>query len=81
MANEAKIPDLKTSTYAGVVSRLSARIAFTYPALNKLGIMAADIQNAYLTAPISEKYYTIRGPEFGPELEGSTAIIVRELYG
>ena len=31
------------STYAGVVSRESVRIAFTYAALNGVDVMAADI--------------------------------------
>lgn len=57
------------STYAGVVSRESVRIAFTYAALMGLDIMAADIQNAYLSAPCSQKYYTVCGPEFGSELK------------
>ena len=43
--------------------------------------MSSDIQNAYLQAPISEIYWTICGPEFGPELEGCKAYIVRALYG
>ena len=81
VANGAKTPDLVASTYAGVVSRETVRIAFTYAALNGLDIMAADIQNAYLQAPISEKYWTICGPEFGSEIEGSKAYIVRALYG
>ena len=81
VANGSKTPDLVASTYAGVVSRETVRIAFTYAALNGLDIMAADIQNAYLQAPISEKYWTICGPEFGAEIEGSKAYIVRALYG
>ena len=60
-ANGAKTPELSTSVYSGVVSRETVRIAFTYVALNGLDIMAADIQNAYLQAPISEKYWTIVG--------------------
>ena len=43
--------------------------------------MSADIQNAYLQAPISEKYWTICGPEFDPELQGCKANIVRAIYG
>ena len=43
------------SNYAGVVSRDSVRIAFTYAALNGLDICAADIQTAYIQAPTSEK--------------------------
>ena len=70
-----------TSTYAGVVSRESVRIAFLIAALNDLNILAADIQNAYLTAPPTEKYYTKCGPEFGQQFEGRYARIVRALYG
>lgn len=81
VANGAKTPDLNGSTYAGVVSRESVRIALTYAALNGLEVAAADIQNAYLQAPISEKYYTICGREFGLENEGKQARIVRALYG
>ena len=53
------------SNYAGVVSRDSVRIAFTYAALNGLDICAANIQNAYIQAPTSEKHCVICGPEFG----------------
>jgi Reverse transcriptase (RNA-dependent DNA polymerase). len=73
--------DPEGSTYAGVVSRESVRIAFTYAALMGLDIMSADIQNAYLSAPCSQKYYTVCGPEFGSELQGQKALIVRALYG
>ena len=80
VANGSRTPDLE-NTYAGVVSRETVRIAFVYAALNELDVIAGDIQNAYLTAPSSEKYWTICGPEFGPELQGSKALIVRALYG
>ena len=76
-----KTPEPDWSTYAGVVSRESVRIAFAYAALNDLPICAADIQNAYLQAPASEKHYIICGPEFGLENVGKIAIIVRALYG
>jgi hypothetical protein len=81
VANGAKTPDPIASTYAGVVSRETVRIAFTYAALNGSDILAADIRNAYLQAPISEKFWTICGPEFGTENEGKKALIVRALYG
>jgi len=81
VANGAKTPDLKSSTYAGVISRETVRIAFTHAALNGYNILAGDILNAYLNAPISEKYWTICGPEFGSELEGCKALIIRALYG
>ena len=60
-----KTPDLIGSTYAGVVSRESVHIALTYAALNDLDVFAADIRNAYLQAPSSQKDYIICGPEFG----------------
>ena len=46
-----RTPNPVTSTYAGVVSRESVRIAFTYAALNGLDVWAADVQNAFLQAP------------------------------
>ena len=76
-----KTPDPQGSTYAGVVSRESVRIAFTYAALNGLDIFAGDIQNAYLQAPSSQKDYIVCGPEFGLENVGRTALIHRALYG
>ena len=42
-------------TYASVVSRESVRIALTLAALNNLEVKTADIENAYLTASVSEK--------------------------
>ena len=50
-----RTPNPIGSTYAGVVSRESVRIAFTYAALNQLDIGASDIRNAYLQAPSSQK--------------------------
>jgi hypothetical protein len=76
-----KTPNPIGSTYAGVVSRDSIRIAFTYAALNGLDVFAADIRNAYLQAPSSQKDYIICGPEFGIENVGNVALIRRALYG
>jgi hypothetical protein len=39
-----------------------------------------DIENAYLTAPITEKVWTVLGPEFRDDA-GNRALIVRALYG
>ncbi len=76
-----RTPEPDWCTFAGVVSRESIRIALTYAALNGLPVYGADIQNAYLQAPTSEKHYIICGPEFGLENEGKKAVIVRALYG
>ena len=65
--------------YAGIVSRDSVRIDFTLAAMNGLDICAADIQNAYIQAPSSEKHYVVCGPEFC-EHEGKKALIRRALY-
>ena len=69
-----------TLTYASVVSRESVRIALTIAALNDLEVKTSDIKNAYLTAPNSEKIWTVLGPEFGSNA-GKRAYIVRALYG
>ena len=44
-------------------------------------MFGADIKNAYLQAPTSEKHYIICGPEFGLKNIGKLAVIVRSLYG
>ena len=75
-----KTPDPIGSTYAGVVLRESVRIALTYAALNELDVFAADIRNAYLQAPSSQKDYIICRPEFGVENIGRTALIHHALY-
>ena len=69
------------STSAGAVSRESVRIALTYAALNRLDVCAADIQNAYLQAPSSQKDFIYCGLEFGSENKGKRALIKRALYG
>ena len=53
----------------------------TYAALHCLDIIVGDILNAYLTAPTSEKFYIVCGPEFGSEFVGRKAIVTRALYG
>ena len=69
------------STFAGVVSRESVRIALTYAALNDIAVTTCDIRNAYLQAPSSERHYVICGAEFGLEHVGRLALIRRALYG
>ncbi|KAI2495421.1 hypothetical protein MHU86_19096 [Fragilaria crotonensis] len=74
------VPPSATVTYASVVSRESVRIALTLAALNDLEVKTADIENAYLTAPVGERIWCKLGPEFGQDA-GKRAIIVRALYG
>ena len=54
-----RTPDPKRSNYAGVVARDIIRIALTYAALNELEVTAANVRNAYLQTPSSEKHYIV----------------------
>ena len=81
VADDHKIPEPSMSSHAGVVSRDTIRIAFTFAALNDLDICAADIKNAHLQVPNSERHYTICGPEFETKKNRKIAIVVRALYG
>lgn len=76
-----KTPSPIGSTYAGVVSRETVRIAFTYAASNNLSVFAADIRNACIQAPSSQRDFIICGEEFGLENAGKVALIQRALYG
>ena len=53
---------------------------FTLAAMNGLDSYAANIQNAYIEAVVSENYYVICDPEFG-EHQGKKALIRHTLYG
>ena len=68
------------SVYSGVVSIKGFRLVIFLAELNKLGLWATDIGNAYLEAYTSEKVYIVAGPEFS-DLEGHILIISRALYG
>ena len=67
-------------TFASVVPCESMRIALTLAALNGLQVKTADIENAYLQAPVAETIWCKLGSEFGSDA-GKPAIIVRSLYG
>jgi hypothetical protein len=67
-------------TYASGVSRESVIISLTLAALNDLNVNMADIENAYLTDPITEKICTVLDPEFGDDA-GKRTLIVHALYG
>jgi hypothetical protein len=69
-----------TITYASVVSRETVRLALTIAALNDLEVKVDHVLNAYITALVKEKVWTVHGPEFGPDT-GRSAFIVRALYG
>jgi hypothetical protein len=69
-----------TITYASIVSCETVPIALLMAALNDLNVKVGDVLNAYITAPITEKVWTVLGPEFGINA-GKSAIIVCTLYG
>ena len=76
-----KTPNLIGSMYAGIISRDSVQIAFTYADLNSLNVCAADIRNSYLQAPSYQKDYIICIPEFGINNVRKVSLIHRALYG
>ena len=80
MLDGHKSPNPLGSTYAGVVSRLIMRIAFTYAVLNNLDVFAINIHNTYLQATTSENRYIECGIEFGSENVGKVSLIHRVLY-
>ncbi len=69
-----------TIAYASVVSCETVRLALTFASLNDLKVKVGDVSNAYITAPVKEKVWTILGPDFGLN-SSKSAIIVFALYG
>lgn len=55
------------------------RIALNYAALNEIGVQVANIRNAYLQAPVSEKHYIICGHEFVIENIGRVGLLYDKL--
>ena len=66
--------------YAIVVLCEILRLALMLASLNALEVKCGDFMNAYISAPITEKVWTILGPEFGAESR-KKEIIVYALYG
>ena len=56
-----------TITYASVVSRETVLLSLTIAALKSLQVKAADIMNTSVTSPITEKIWTVLGPECGDD--------------
>ncbi len=69
-----------TIIYASVVSREIVRLALTFASLNDLEVKVGNVLNAYITAPVKEKVWTILGPKFGHD-SGKNAVIVHAIYG
>ena len=75
MAGGHKTNAPSTITYASVVSRETVRIALLMAALNNLEVKVGDVLNAYVTAPVTEKVWTVLGPEFGPDAGKNLSLI------
>ena len=59
--------------------RETVRIVLTVSAWKDLSAKVVDIQNAYITAPVTEKIWKVLGREFG-EYADRKAIVVRDIY-
>ena len=49
-------------------------------ALNDFPVKVVNIQNDYIAAPVTQKTWTVLGPEFD-EYSSRKAIVVHDLYG
>ena len=67
--------------YSTVVAPDGVRCVMLISVMNDLTLWGGDVGNAYLNGYTKEKVYTILGPEYGPELEGRIAIVVKSYYG
>ncbi len=54
-----------TITYASVVARDTVRLPLLLAKLNDLDVKVGDVLNAYITESVTEKIWTVFGPEFG----------------
>jgi hypothetical protein len=55
-------------------------IALLMAAFNDLDVKVGNVHNTYITAPVTEKVWTVLGPKFGSNA-GKCAVIVHALYG
>ena len=67
-------------TYASVVFRETVRISLKLAALKYFPVKVADIQNAYIVEPVTEKIWIVLVREFCEDV-GRRAIVVRAIYG
>ena len=81
MKDSHRIPDPKSSQYAGVLSRESIRIVHTHADMHRTPTWEANIRNVCLQAQPPEKYCIVCGDAFGLENVGKKALVTRVLYG
>ena len=71
----------KELTYSSVVTWHSVQNAFTIAALNDLGMLAVDVQNAYLNAPTKECCCMTASLEWGMSNLNQPILIIHVIYG
>ena len=74
------IEPLATITYASIVSRDTVGINLELVSLNDFSVKVADIQNDYITAPVTEKIWTVMIRDSGEDYVRK-AIVLCDLYG
>ena len=72
---------LDNNVYASTVKGISIRILNVISHSMNLKQLGGDVSNAFVNACTNEKVWTIAGPEFGKELEGSKIMIIKAIYG
>ena len=67
---------LTTTNHDSVLLNENLRVALNLEALNNLEVNTADIQNSYITAPVTENIWTLLGVGFGKD-SGKMELIVK----
>jgi hypothetical protein len=66
--------------YASTVKTLSVCLLHLIARANDLTPLCGDIGNYFVNSFTNEKVYCPAGPEFGPNMQGKTLIVVKSLY-
>ena len=61
--------------YSWVVLRESVQITLTLTPLDDLEVKTDDVENSHITALITEKLWTVLGPEFGADADKRVIIV------
>ena len=69
------------SGYSSVVKMMSIRLLNIITKAHGLECLAGDLGNACLNAMMGEKIYMRCGLEFGPEMVGRIAVVVKSFCG
>ena len=64
-----------------MVPQYSVQIAFLIATLNDLDVLAVDVQNAYLNAPMKESFYMTVGLKWGMSNLNQPTLLIHVIYG